>query len=130
MRINGYACRIPVICPAIGDFDNSGDYSSNDIDLLAAAIAESDDRFDLTGDGVADMDDHAMLVQLIGVSYGDANFDGVYNSTDLIVIFQANEYEDGISRNSTWAEGDWNGDQDFNSGDLVTAFSLGLYIAG
>ena len=40
-------------------------------------------------------------------------------------MFQANEYEDDEPLNSTWAEGDWNGDGEFGSSDLIVAFQAG-----
>jgi hypothetical protein len=58
---------------------------------------------------------------------GDSNHDGKFNSADLVLIFQAGEYEDGIPGNSTWEEGDWNGDGEFDTGDLVFAFTAGTY---
>ena len=58
----------------------------------------------------------------------DVNDDGVFDSSDLIVIFQAGEYEDGIFGNSTFEEGDWNGDGDFDSSDLVLAFQRDSYV--
>ena len=58
---------------------------------------------------------------------GDANGDGIFNSSDLVAVFQASEYEDGIDGNSTFEEGDWNGDGDFDSSDLVAAFQAGTY---
>jgi hypothetical protein len=60
---------------------------------------------------------------------GDSNRDGVFDSRDLVLVFQAGKYEDGVPRNSTWEEGDWNGDGDFTSSDLVFAFQRGTYIA-
>ena len=33
---------------------------------------------------------------------------------DLIDIFQAGEYEDGVVSNSTWSTGDWNGNAEFD----------------
>lgn len=63
-----------------------------------------------------------------GPLVGDANQDGLFNSADLIAIFQAGEYEDAIEDNSTFAEGDWNGDGDFDSADLVLAFQAGMYV--
>ena len=42
-------------------------------------------------------------------------------------MFQAGEYEDAIPRNSTFAEGDWNGDGEFDSNDLILAFQAGNY---
>ena len=64
----------------------------------------------------------------IGTTAGDVNLDGIFNSTDLIQVFQAGEYEDGIAANSTWAEGDWNCDQEFNTTDLIGAFQSGAYV--
>ncbi|MCA9198863.1 MAG: chitobiase/beta-hexosaminidase C-terminal domain-containing protein, partial [Planctomycetales bacterium] len=58
---------------------------------------------------------------------GDANGDGLFNSTDLVLVFQAGEYEDNIDGNSAYSEGDWNGDGDFNTSDLVFAFQAGTY---
>ena len=58
---------------------------------------------------------------------GDANLDGVFNSRDLVLVFQANEYEDDVDGNSSWSEGDWNGDGDFTSADLVEAFRAATY---
>ena len=58
---------------------------------------------------------------------GDANGDGLFDSSDLVTVFQAGEYEDGIPNNSTYEEGDWNGDGEFDSGDLVLAFQGGHY---
>ena len=58
------------------------------------------------------------------------NLDGEFNSGDLLVIFQAGEFEDDVIGNSTWATGDWNGDADFDTGDLVFAFRDGGYERG
>ncbi|MEZ6120063.1 MAG: FG-GAP-like repeat-containing protein [Pirellulaceae bacterium] len=58
---------------------------------------------------------------------GDANDDGRFDSSDLILVFQAGEYEDDTTGNSTYADGDWNGDREFDSGDLVLAFQAGTY---
>ena len=43
---------------------------------------------------------------------------------------QAGQYEDGIAANSSWATGDWNGDAELESGDLVLAFQAGGYELG
>jgi hypothetical protein len=58
---------------------------------------------------------------------GDANIDGVFNSTDIVQVLQAEEYLDQLAGNSTWAEGDWNSDGEFNSLDLVAALQGGGY---
>jgi VCBS repeat-containing protein len=61
---------------------------------------------------------------------GDSNGDGIFNSSDLVAVFQAGKYEDLIAGNATFAEGDWNGDGDFTTADLVYAFQQGTYVAG
>jgi hypothetical protein len=65
--------------------------------------------------------------QFPGGIVGDANLDGLFNSTDLIQVFQAGKYEDEIVGNSSWTTGDWNWDDEFDSGDLVAAFQAGGY---
>ncbi|MCA9215135.1 MAG: tandem-95 repeat protein, partial [Planctomycetales bacterium] len=59
---------------------------------------------------------------------GDSNGDGIFNSSDLVLVFRAGEYEDGIAGNSTFEEGDWNGDGDFDTNDFVFAFRAGTYV--
>lgn len=59
---------------------------------------------------------------------GDANSDGVFNSLDLVDVFTSGEFEDAIEDNSTWSEGDWNGDLDFDSSDFIAAFVEGSYV--
>ena len=61
---------------------------------------------------------------------GDSNGDGLFNSSDLVFVFQAAEYEDGIAGNSLFEEGDWNGDGDFTTADFVFAFEFGNYENG
>jgi hypothetical protein len=61
---------------------------------------------------------------------GDVNGDGVFNSSDLVQVFQAGEYEDGIPNNSDFDEGDWDGDGEFTSSDLVMAHQGGHYERG
>ncbi|MFC1758424.1 hypothetical protein ACFL2H_06600, partial [Planctomycetota bacterium] len=56
---------------------------------------------------------------------GDANGDGIFNSTDLILVFNGGLYEK--DRPATWLHGDWNGDGRFESGDLVVALQQGTY---
>ena len=115
-----------------GDFTRTG-YRPNDVTDFA----------DINGDGVLDYVTGDILsrqpVWISGATMqvvdrsgsatiaGDSNFDGVFDSTDLVTVFQAGEYEDLVTRNSTFGEGDWNGDRDFDTQDLVFAFSQGRY---
>lgn len=61
---------------------------------------------------------------------GDATHDGVFDSSDLVAVFQAGEYEDAVNGNSNWEEGDFNRDGDFNSADIIAAMQGGNYEAG
>lgn len=58
---------------------------------------------------------------------GDSNLDGVFNSSDLVRVFQIGKYEDRFANNATFEEGDWNLDGDFTTADFVFAFQAGTY---
>lgn len=64
---------------------------------------------------------------------GDANLDGVFNSSDFVQVMRGGIYDDnsrtnGI-RNADWGTGDWNLDLEFDSSDLVFALQEGAYQA-
>ena len=125
-----------------GDFNEDGEITADDYDLFSrylGASFENDCDFrtgmmDLARDGAIsflDEPDRVVWVKDIkGTWFGDANLDGEFNSTDLVVLFEAGEFEDRFARNSGWATGDWNGDRDFDSADLVLAFQDGGYERG
>ncbi|MCA9199953.1 MAG: lamin tail domain-containing protein, partial [Planctomycetales bacterium] len=112
------------------DFNQDGRIDVADIDLLCAAIQAGDHSLDLNGDSDVSQADMDVLIKgVLRTSYGDVNLDGVFNSNDLVMIFQQGEFEDGIAGNSTWADGDWNCDGEFSTADLVNAFQDGGYVA-
>lgn len=121
--------RIIPVVP--GDMDDNGILDAEDINAMFAEMRSATpnlEKFDLTGDGAVDADDRDYLVeQLIGIPYGDANFDGYFNSSDLVAAFIVGEYEDGVALNSTWQEGDWDGDGDFTTADFVLALASGSF---
>lgn len=111
-----------------GDFDGNRQVDTNDIDLFFAALrtGNNESRFDLNGDRAVNANDRDVLIHdLLNSTYGDANLDRRFNSQDLVLIFQAAEYEDTVAENSSWSEGDWDGDGEFTSRDLVLAFQFG-----
>lgn len=59
---------------------------------------------------------------------GDANADGVFDSTDLVQVFVAGKYDTGAT--ATWSQGDWNNDGLFTSSDLVAALTASVYLNG
>ncbi|MBJ42538.1 MAG: hypothetical protein CMJ80_04485, partial [Planctomycetaceae bacterium] len=79
-------------------------------------------------DGVVDATDRDTFVEeILGTVYGDANIDGVFKHDDVVDLFAASEYEDGVAGNSGWRTGDFNGDKEFDSQDIVFIFSRGGY---
>ncbi len=112
------------------DFNKDGVQDLADLELLAAGIRAGDLQFDLSGDGRADFVDYRQMVQVhLGLVFGDVTLDGIFNSSDLIAVFNTGEYEDGVDSNSTWIDGDWNGDGEFSSADLLRVFQEGTYVA-
>ncbi len=123
---------VPAIYPnlSLGDLNQDGELNAADIDTLSVAIRNSEfhANLDLDRDGLVNDNDRGYLVQKIfATSYGDSDLDGVFNSRDLVLVFQAGEYEDNVPANSSWSEGDWDGNGDFGSADLVLAFQSGRY---
>ena len=116
-----------------GDFDGNGVLDVADINALTAVViaGTNDPGFDLNNDSLVTDDDRTVWVdELKGTFFGDSNLDGEFNSTDFVVVFTTQEYEDGIANNSTWGTGDWNGDGEFDSSDFVRAFISGGYEKG
>ena len=108
-----------------GDFNRDQVRDVEDLDLFCKAFRSQSDApiFDIDGDGQLTSFDRQQLVrEVFGSAYGDANLDGVFNSSDLVLVFQAGEYEDGQPLNSSWATGDWDCDGDFGTSDLVLSF--------
>ncbi|MCA9198410.1 MAG: hypothetical protein KDA87_12765 [Planctomycetales bacterium] len=118
---------------APGDFSGDGVLDLDDLEMMTRAtrIGRVDSLFDLDGDTHVDANDIAYWVRELGNSYiGDANLDGEFNSSDLVLVFNAGEYEDDVSGASIWYSGDWNGDGDFTTADLVFAFQDAGYEMG
>jgi hypothetical protein len=123
---------LPFVTRPAGDFNADSRVNATDIDLLCAALAAAnrDPVFDVNQDGAVTTSDYDFLIRdVLGTTRGDANLDGVFNSRDLVLIFQAGQYEDAAIGNSGWATGDWNCDGDFTTADLVAAFQAGGYQA-
>ncbi len=102
------------------DFNGDNKVDGGDIQLLTDNLGSNDLRFDVNGDLQFDIEDrNSLIFDKLGTCFGDANADGMFNTDDLVQVFQAGDYETtGVA---TWETGDWNGDGFFNSGDLVGA---------
>ena len=117
--------------PLPGDLNEDGPPNTDDLDHLATQIrAETDDLFyDLNNDESVTNADFETLMDILGTQPGDANFDLWFDSSDLVTVFEAAEYEDDVFQNSQWITGDWNGDAEFDTSDLIYAFAWGGYEA-
>ena len=119
-----------------GDFSSDRNVNEEDLLLICGHVESSvndvpdGQRYDFNADGRIDLDDMAYFrAELYSVRVGDANFDGRFNSSDLVDVFARGQYEDGVVENSLWTDGDWNCDKEFDSSDFVFALTEGSYSA-
>ena len=111
-----------------GDFNQDGRLDATDINQYCAGQRAGDLKYDLNQDSKIDSNDLNFLIKdVFKTSFGDANLDGAFDSSDLVQVFEASEYEDLIAGNSTWSEGDWNCDGEASTRDMVNAFIDGAY---
>ncbi len=123
--------NLRVITPLTGDFDGSGQLDAADIDDLTSQVARGADNltYDLNSDNQVDQGDIEVWVKDLFPSWiGDADLDGEFNSSDLVVVLSAGTYE--MDQDAVWSTGDFNGDGRTNSSDLVVALSDGGYELG
>ena len=124
----GWITKEPALGP-IGDFDGNGLLDVNDIQLLAGGLESQDLAFDLNGDNQIDGTDRDQWVRAERSTwYGDADLDGEFNSTDIVLVFTSAKFETGEA--ATWATGDWNLDGQFDSSDMIVAFADGGFEVG
>jgi hypothetical protein len=95
----------------------------------ATKNGSTDWQYDINIDGQVNNDDVLAWIKWSkGTCIGDVNLDGVFDSSDLVQLFQVGIYESGDT--ATWVTGDWNGDCVFDSSDFLLAFQEGCYEAG
>ncbi|MCA9196528.1 MAG: hypothetical protein KDA87_03280 [Planctomycetales bacterium] len=106
-----------------GDFDHDGRLDLDDINLLLRHVnIESGESSDVNDDGlVNNADIEFWVTNLKNTWIGDANLDGEFDSSDLVLVFQAGKYGQDVE--ALWHEGDWTGDLRFDASDFVAAFS-------
>ena len=123
-----------VSTPALGgDLTDDGQVDAEDIGALCGEIASGEHRgeVDLNGDGLVNQSDMDYLIrQTLETDYGDVNLDRIVDSGDLVEMFRAGQYEDGVDKNSNWSTGDFTCDREFETTDLVKMFRTGSYTDG
>jgi hypothetical protein len=116
-----------------GDFNLNGALDAPDIDMLSAAVRDglADAFLDLNHDALLEQADRTIWVHDLKQTYfGDANLDGLFDSSDVVLVFSSGHYEDALVENSTWSTGDWDGNGEFESSDFVLALADGGYEQG
>lgn len=111
-----------------GDFNNDGKIDVDDLNSLSEAVKHgpAKNSWDVNFDSKLDYNDIMSWIKCSkGTCVGDVNLDGIFDSTDLVILFQSGLYETG--QDATWVQGDWNGDCRFDSADLLLAFQEGCY---
>ncbi len=111
-----------------GDFDGDGSLDVNDLKMLNESFKSGSNElsYDVNFDLTVDFKDVLSWIKCSkGTCIGDVNLDGIFDSSDLIQLFQQVAYESGEL--ALWTQGDWNGDCKFDSGDLLVAFQAGCY---
>ena len=105
-----------------GDFNQDGQLTVIDIDMLTAASAAGnhDPWYDVNVDQLVDVKNIRIWVKILKNTWiGDANVDGMFNSSDIVQVFVRGKYEKPVA--AVWSEGDWDGNGLFDSSDLVAA---------
>ena len=86
--------------------------------------------YDLNNDNLVNFNDRLVWLHDLKKTWvGDSDLNGLFNSADFVLAFQAGKYE-VAGATATWVQGDWSGDQLFTSADFVAAFADGGYEAG
>ena len=87
----------------VGDFDESGDYSTADIDALCAEVAGEghDIRFDIDGDLLVGPSDIEQFLNRAGSIPGDANLSGSVDFADFLLLSSS------FGNAGTWSNGEF-----------------------
>jgi hypothetical protein len=120
-------------CDPLGDLNGNELLDAGDIDSLAAAIRRGnvERMLDLNDDGSVDILDHTTWIASLRRTWpGDANLNGVFDSSDLVQVFAVGLYEVRDAVEAGWGSGDWNGDGLFSTADMVAVFQAGGYNQG
>jgi hypothetical protein len=113
------------------DLNRDGTVDINDLDIVNCWVGPGEGclqipEMDINGDGEVTRADVDEFAAILGTTYGDLDLDGVFDSSDL-VLMQYHGYEDDPDEKSTWITGDFNGDRDHTTEDIVLVMQHSVY---
>ncbi len=97
------------------DRNQDGLIDVRDLDALCAALVA----------GTATRDSIEGFWSRQNTGSGDANFDHLFDASDLEAVLERGKYETNSA--ASWSDGDWNCDGVFSRADLVAALQRGWY---
>ncbi|MCA9197217.1 MAG: hypothetical protein KDA87_06750 [Planctomycetales bacterium] len=109
--------------------DDTSPLSIRDVTMVTREVASGRvrDELDVDSSGNVTTEELISFLRSEQIVVGDANLDGIFNATDLVDVFQLSNFEAGEDLTLDWSMGDFNGDRQFSTRDLVMAFVAGGY---
>ena len=98
----------------LGDYNGNGNLDAGDLDLQAAQMVLNPVPpplgYDLNNDNLVNFNDRLVWLHDLKKTWvGDSDLNGLFNSADFVLAFQAGKYE-VAGTTATWVQGDWSGD--------------------
>ncbi|MEZ6117169.1 MAG: hypothetical protein R3C28_11425 [Pirellulaceae bacterium] len=109
--------------------DDTSPLSIRDVTMVTREVASGRvrDELDVDSSGNVTTEELISFLRSEQIVVGDANLDGIFNAADLVDVFQLSNFEAGEELTLDWSMGDFNGDRQFSTRDLVMAFVAGGY---
>ena len=120
----------------VGDFNENGILDTGDVDLLSQRLGTAgsgfrglDGRFDIASpsESIDEKDLEHWIFDIKETFLGDVNLDGIFGTTDLVMVAQEGKYDtnpsDNVAMFATYTQGDWTGDNKFDSSDFTHILS-------
>ncbi len=112
------------------DWTQDGKLDRADLDAVCAALVAGTThlRYDVDANGRFDRDDvDTFRRTILGTPVGDIDDDGRLSPTDLILLMQRGKWAQAQPLGATWSEGDFDCNGQFDTRDLMYAFSTSGY---
>lgn len=95
-----------------------------DVNSICLNVGTTNSSNDINQDGRVDQSDLRLYLSTLSLPIGDVNFDGVFDSSDIVLLFNEGQYEVPYQSTTTYTNGDFNCDGKFDSNDFVYLFAV------